>query len=437
MIGIPQDAVLSRLATLAARFLDAPIATVTITDDTSTWLTATYGLDDAPRFIPRDDGVCVEPVVRGGPTVVGDTGSDPQFAHRRFVVDNGIAFFASAPLTTFDGRRIGALTVYDVHPRAVTDEQFGVLVDLAAIVMEQLELRLSLLDVVRDERRLRDAAEFAREDAEFDRDTARRDRDDAQSGRTEALRDLDIAERQRDMVEEYATALQRTLLPPSLPDVPGLTLAAHYHPASSQQVGGDFYDVFSLGGDRWAFFIGDVEGHGAGAAAVTSLVRYTLRSAALHYPRCTDVLTELNDVLLREMRPRRLCTVLYGTVTPSDGGFDLVLATGGHQPGLLIDPARESVTVVRSHTGMLVGATPNAAFGTVELRLEPGQILLLFTDGIVEARRGESPFDVDRLAVFAREHAGSGVRTLVDDLATLIPKLDPDDDVAILALGVP
>jgi len=435
VIGVPQDAVLTRIAMLAARFLGAPIATVTITDDTYTWLTATHGLDDPPRFIPRDDGVCVDLVVRGGTSVVSDTAGDPLFAQRRFVVENDIAFFVSAPLTTFDGQRIGALTVCDVRPRDAGAEQFGVLEELAVIIMEQLELRLSLLDVVRDERRARDAAEFARADAEFAREYAELDRDTARRDRDDAVRDLDMAERQRDTVEEYATALQRTLLPPLLPDVPGLTLGAHYHPASPRQVGGDFYDVFGLGRDRWAFFIGDVEGHGAEAAAATSLVRYTLRSAALHYPRCTDVLAELNDVLLREMRPRRLCTVLYGTVTPRESGFDLVLATGGHQPGLLIDPASGTVTVVRSDTGMLVGATPNATFGTIDLRLERGQTLLLFTDGIVEARRGATPFDVDRLAAFAGDHGNSGVRTLVDDLATLIPKLDPDDDVAILAMG--
>jgi phosphoserine phosphatase RsbU/P len=443
VIGVPQDAVLTRMATLAARILDAPIATVSIIDDTYSWLTATCGLEDAPRFIPRDDGLCVDSVVRDGPAVVPDIAADPDFAHRPFVADHAIAFFACAPLTTFDGHRIGALAVYDTRARLLTGAQVEMLTDLAAIVMEQLELRLSLLDVVRNERLLRDAAEiardnaeFAREDAEIDRDSAQRDRDSAQRDRDDAMRDLDIAERQRDTVEEYATVLQRTLLPPLLPQVPGLALAAHYHPASPRQVGGDFYDVFGLGGDRWAFFIGDVEGHGVDAAAVTSLIRYTLRSAALHYPRGAQVLSEVNDVLLREMQPRRLCTVLYGTAIPRDGGFDVELTTGGHQPGLLVDPAHGSATVVRSATGMLVGASPNAAFGTVDVRLEPGQILLLFTDGIVEARRGTSPFDVEQLADFAREHAGAGVQSLVHDLATLIPKLDPTDDVAILALGV-
>ena len=109
--------------------------------------------------------------------------------------------------------------------------------------------------------------------------------------------------------------LQRTLLPPSLPHVDGLALASYYYPASPRQVGGDFYDVFALGGNRWAFFIGDVQGHGTEAAAVTSLIRYTLRSAALHYSDPTDGLAELNSVLLREANPRRFSS--YGNEAAS------------------------------------------------------------------------------------------------------------------------
>jgi sigma-B regulation protein RsbU (phosphoserine phosphatase) len=104
------------------------------------------------------------------------------------------------------------------------------------------------------------------------------------------------------------------LLPPSLPGIDGLSLASHYHPASPRQVGGYFYDVFALGDKRWAFFIGDVEGHGADAAVATSLIRYTLRSAALHYSDPTHALAELNSVLLRELDPRRFCTVLFGDI---------------------------------------------------------------------------------------------------------------------------
>ena len=192
-----------------------------------------------------------------------------------------------------------------------------------------------------------------RDEAERDRDHARRERNQAQVDREAAVRDQGVAELDRDQTEEFASVLQRTFLPPSLPEIKGMTVAAFFRPISSGQVGGDFYDVFALGGDQWAFFIGDVLGHGAGAAVVTSLIRYTLRSAALHYSDPTLALSELNSVLLRENEPRRFCTVNYGTVRPRDdgGGFIVTIATGGHPSGLLIDPVSGDVEEIRPSGG--------------------------------------------------------------------------------------
>jgi phosphoserine phosphatase RsbU/P len=81
------------------------------------------------------------------------------------------------------------------------------------------------------------------------------------------------ADRERERLQRLVSTLQRSLLPPALPAVPGMEVAAHYHTASADQVGGDFYDLFRLADDRWAFFLGDVCGKGAEAAAMTSLVR--------------------------------------------------------------------------------------------------------------------------------------------------------------------
>lgn len=83
---------------------------------------------------------------------------------------------------------------------------------------------------------------------------------------------------------------------------------------------------------------------------------------------------------------------------------------------------------------MLVGIIPDATFDTCNVHLRPGQTLLFYTDGIVEARRGPTPFDQDSLADFAVERAGLGAAGLIDELATLIPKLGPDDDIALLAI---
>jgi phosphoserine phosphatase RsbU/P len=430
IVDTPPDRVLARVAAVAARAFDAPMGLVSVVDEDRIWLTGVHGIDADIPHIPRDEGLC-EDVISGQAShvVVTDARTDARFATSQFVGDHVIRFYACAPMVTFDGHRIGSVAVMDTAPATPSQRQLALLEDLATIVMEQLELRLSFLDGLRLERRERHAAESARDDARTDRDTAQHDRD-------QARRDRDIAERDRDLVEEYATVLQQTLLPPSLPKIDGLSVAAHYHPADPRRVGGDFYDLFAVADDRWAFFIGDVQGHGAGAAVATSLIRYTLRSAALHYPDPTDVLGELNAVMLREADPRRFCTVLLGTLQPHAGGdgFEMTIATGGHPPALLIDPAAGSVTAVRSRTGMLVGATPNAVFAACRTQLRRGQTTLFYTDGLIEARRSPNPFDQDSLSAFARERAHLPSARLVDELATLIPKLDPDDDVAILAL---
>ncbi|WP_083740470.1 PP2C family protein-serine/threonine phosphatase [Mycobacterium sp. MS1601] len=423
ILDVPPDRVFDRIAALAARVCGVPMAKVSIVDRDRIWFMAAHGLDAEVRQVAPDEGLCAAVITDQIPHTMSDALADPRTAHNPFVRMHGIRFYACAPITTSDGHRLGTVAVMDsqVHPAA--DRELAVLEDLAAIVMEQLEWRLLSLEALRNERRMRDHAQT--------------DRDDAVTARDEARVDRDIAERERDVIQEFATALQKTLLPPTLPKIDGLDLACHYHPASARQVGGDFYDVFALGGERWAFFIGDVEGHGVGAAVATSLIRYTLRAAALHCDDPKEALSQLNTVLLREIEPRRFCTVLYGTLQPHpDGeGFLVTMATGGHPPALLLDSGQAWVRQVRSPGGMLVGALANARFDVCTANLRPGQTLLFYTDGIIEARRGETPFGEESLAAYALERADLGAAGLVADLATLIPKLEPGDDVALLAFG--
>lgn len=454
----PFNPVFDRLTEVLAQVFDAPYATVSLVGEEEIWYVAAHGLTGLAE-VDRDEGLCASAIDHDDdePYVVGDTRADVRTADLRFVSDYGIGFYACVPLKAVNGHRIGALSVMDTRPRAApSPSQLAVLVNVAVVVVEQLELRLSAFEALHVERVLRGVAEadldgarqdrdiavrdrdsvvLDRDQAQTDRDDARRDRDEARRDRDEARLDRDSAERERDDIGEYAVALQQVLLPPLLPRVEGLTLAAHHRPASPRQVGGDFYDVFPLGGDRWGVFIGDVQGHGVQAATLTSLIRYTLRSATLHYPDPRRALAELNRVMLSELAPRRFCSVLLVTLDPrGDGGFDVGLTTGGHAPALLLDPDTGTATPVRSRIGMLVGATPNATFDTYRTEFRPGQTLLLYTDGLVEARRGSSPFDQESLQDYAAVRAAAGAATLVDDLTTLIPKLNPSDDVAVLAL---
>lgn len=428
IVDMPPDAVFGRVAVLAAQIFGAAMATISVVDHDRIWFVAAFGFGQGVRRVARDDGLCASVIRSDVPYVVKDALTDPRTANNRFVHEHQIRFHAGVSIVTFDGHRLGTLAVMDRDARTASAKELALLEGLAAIVMEQLELRLAALDALSAEQRLRGVAEY-------DRDGARRDRDQAHADRDNAMRDRGFAERDRDLIEEYARVLQRTLLPPLLPDIEGVALGSYFRPASSRQVGGDFYDVFGLGDNRWAFFIGDVLGHGPEAAVVASLIRYTLRSAALHYSDLTRGLAELNSILLREAEPRRFCTVLFGTMEPHpDGdGFHVTVASGGHPPALLVDPASGLVDEVHPSGGMLVGALASATFDARCVHVRVGQTLLCYTDGLIEARRGANPFDQDGLASFAVEHAPRGAQGLIDDIATLVPKLDPRDDIAVLA----
>jgi phosphoserine phosphatase RsbU/P len=253
-----------------------------------------------------------------------------------------------------------------------------------------------------------------------------------------ARREADL---ERDRLARLAATLQRTLLPPALPAVPGLEVAAHYHPASTDEVGGDFYDLFRLDDGRWGLFIGDVCGNGAGAAVVTSLARYTLRAAAVHDPDPVAVLTELNAALHRErLDPaHRFCSVVFGVLTPEAGGCGVVLATGGHPPPVVI---RADGTAEYGYDvgGQVVGLLPEASFVARALHLGPGDTLLLYTDGLSEARVDrDTRFDEDDLLEFLASQAPARASQAVAAVRGLLDGFGPalDDDTALLVVGVP
>jgi sigma-B regulation protein RsbU (phosphoserine phosphatase) len=256
----------------------------------------------------------------------------------------------------------------------------------------------------------------------------------------ELLRARKQAESERDEIRRLATTLQRTLLPPVLPDVPGVEVAAHYHHASEFEVGGDFYDVFPLADGRWGLFLGDVCGKGAGAAAVTSLTRYTLRSAAVYDPDPVAVLTNLNTVLNQERDdgPLRFCTVTFGVLTVEADGCTLTLAAGGHPPGLLLR-ADGTVEFVETPGGQLIGILPAARVVTTTVRLSGGDTFVLYSDGVVEARTGDTRYSEEALLEFAATIAPTSAAGVVGAMVGLLDMLGEgvEDDTAVLALGVP
>ncbi|NGP08229.1 SpoIIE family protein phosphatase [Rhodococcus sp. 14C212] len=262
---------------------------------------------------------------------------------------------------------------------------------------------------------------------------------------TELLRARREAEDERERLQRLTRTLQATLLPPDLPDVPGLDSAAHYHIASPDEVGGDFYDLFPVGAQTWGLFLGDVCGKGAPAAVMTSVARYTLRAAAVYAPGPAAVLANLNTVLVQRYRTHdpRFCTVVFGLLTPdaAPGSFRVTLAAGGHPPALLLR-GDGSADYVPIPGGQLIGVLPQAHIATAVVRLDPGDTLVLYTDGLTEARTApdsDERFGEQALLDFARTlgpvtaaGAVAAVRGLLDTLGTGV-----EDDTAVLAVHAP
>jgi phosphoserine phosphatase RsbU/P len=266
---------------------------------------------------------------------------------------------------------------------------------------------------------------------------------DRRSYERELLEARRRADHERARVQLLATTLQRALLPPTLVPPDGLDAAGYYHPASDDDVGGDFYDLFPLSPQKWGFFLGDVSGKGPGAAAVTSLTRYTLRAAAVFDDDPVAVLQNLNTVLRPEFRgdDPRFCTVIFGVITHVDNGFHIDLASGGHPPALLLG-ADGHAQYVDTTGGQAIGLIAEPHFVSSRIQLGPGDTVILYTDGLTEARTGVGPQrydDQNALLEFGTAHAPSSAPMIVDAIRSLLAGFGSglQDDAAILALGVP
>ncbi|MCB8907611.1 MULTISPECIES: PP2C family protein-serine/threonine phosphatase [unclassified Streptomyces] len=268
---------------------------------------------------------------------------------------------------------------------------------------------------------------------------------DRRAYETELLRARQEADQERDRLKLLNTTLQKSLLPPALANVPGLDVAAYYHIASVEEVGGDFYDLFPLAAGTWGLFLGDVCGKGAAAAAVTSLARYTLRAAAVYDPDPAAVLANLNTVLNHEYNGTdpRFCTVIFGLLTPDAdrGGFRITLASGGHPPALLM---RADGTADYLHTpgGQLIGVLPDPDIATITVHLAPHDTLLLHTDGLTEAHTDadtQGRYGDEALLAFGRALAPTTASATIDAVRDLLDTFGNgvDDDTAVLAVHVP
>ena len=183
-----------------------------------------------------------------------------------------------------------------------------------------------------------------------------------------------------------ARTLQQILLPPRLPKIPGLQVAARYLAGGTgSEVLGDFYDVFPSLRGSWGLVVGDVCGKGISAAKSTALARHTLRSAALRQTRPSLILTGLNQALLDwPADDQRFLTAIYATVRPRLAMASVRISSAGH-PLALLRRADGRVKAI-GQPGTLLGLLPDLDLSDTRQMLRPGDSMILFTDGVTEAR---------------------------------------------------
>ncbi len=233
---------------------------------------------------------------------------------------------------------------------------------------------------------------------------------------------------------DLALTLQASLLPPDLPRIPGVRMAARYRPAGAGlEVGGDFYDVFALEDDTWAVVVGDVCGKGAAAAAMTALARYTTRAVAGAGRAPAAVLADLNDAVLGAERPALYATALYAVLRTSEPRT-VTLATAGHPLPILIRADGSAQAV--GEAGNLLGLDAQPRLTDVTVDLGPGDRLLAFTDGLTDARAPGHPLSEAELREVLARHRGEPVETMAQRIeeAALGPGAEARDDIALVLL---
>lgn len=234
-----------------------------------------------------------------------------------------------------------------------------------------------------------------------------------------------------------ASDLQQHMLS-DLPDLPGWTLGVHF--AAHSGVSGDFYEFLPLDDGRYLVLLGDVSGHGVQAALVVATALKTLRLLARSTSDLTRLLTQLNDEVKPDLLPGQFITIFAGLLDPDAATLDVALA--GHHPVLIANPEGEVVLRKFGKPGMAVGLIGGALFGkslkVQRIELQPGDLMLQYTDGIIEAiDENDEDYGLHRVCASLFGLMGDDVQAVVDGMAAEVSDFangDIDDDVTILGL---
>nr|WP_231134617.1 GAF domain-containing SpoIIE family protein phosphatase [Motilibacter deserti] len=399
-----------RVAHLARRLLGVPLALVSLVEVKRQFFPGQSGLSGVDADARETDisrSLCRFVVESGRPFVVADTLADPMTRTSRAVVEDDIGSYAGVPVTDDDGHVLGALCAVERAPRVWTEDDVTLLAELAELC--SAELRLKILH----------------------------GRPPADDG--DALAALSVDELQ-DVHRFTAEALQRSLLT-DLPrePLPGVRLAGLYRPATEAlQVGGDWYDAFLLPTGRAALVVGDVAGHDVTAAAIMGQLRTLLRGVAFHeHGSPSEVLAHVDRASVG-LSLDALATCVYAEVERRpDGGLRLHLSNAGHLPPLIVCSDGSTASLAARDADLLLGFAADGLRQDLSRPLSSGDLVLMFSDGLVETREESLERGLARLHAVAA--AARGTEDLDAFCAHVVSELTGDDrrdDVALLALRV-
>lgn len=388
ILDTPPDGAFERITALASRLLGTPISIVSVVDEDRIWFKSHHGVE--VEEVDREPGLCASAILQEGPWIVADAKSDPRTLANSLVAGEfGLQFYAGVPLTTFDGFNLGTLCVLDQEPREISAEEVETLSDLASLVVDELELRLA------------------------------------------ARRALELEGALRRNAEHTARTLQQSLLPIELPAVEGFRLAARYHVANKDEVGGDFYDVVPTPSGL-ALGVGDACGKGTEAAGATGAARWTLRTIFSQEWNPAVALTRLNELLARHPEdPRRYVTIALASLTLDSEGAKCTLSLGGHPKPLVV--RGKGSTEAIGEAGPLIGWSQGVKFEEVTVQLFKGDTLVMFTDGLLETTCGHGETSDARLRELLNPLAGKGPEAIADALDAAVGD-EMTDDVGFLVV---
>ncbi len=387
------DEPFDRVARLAAMILRTPLASVSITEQRPAGgRSAPAGGDVGGLRSPVERSLGRKVIDSADELIISDARLDPRMSAISPVEPGSVLAWAGFPVHDPDGRVAGALWVADYRPRQWSAGDIEVLRALALVASGEVALRIAL-------------------------------------------------ERGAE-AELLARTLQESLLPPRLPKIPGLQVAARYAAGGTgAEVLGDFYDVFPSVQGSWGLAVGDVCGKGVAAAKSTALARYTLRAEAHRETRPSRILAALNRALLDWLTDDpRFLTAIYATVRPTLAGASVRISSAGH-PLALVHRADGRVQPF-GQPGTLLGLLPEPELHDSRGLLRAGDSMILFTDGVTEARSrtDRDLFGDDRLSdVIARlgDESATGIAEAIQRAVHVFSGAAISDDTVVLVLKVP